>query len=51
MMSDPTSQANYFEIATEHVALDWLIDFDTKVISGSVVHTLHVKEAAVKEVM
>lgn len=50
-MADPTSQTNYGHIATEHIALDWAINFSEKVISGSVVHTLRVKENGVKEAL
>jgi hypothetical protein len=51
MKTDPTTQANYTEIASEHIALEWAVDFDKNIIAGSVVHTLRVKEDGVKEVM
>lgn len=51
IMPDPTTQSNYLSIATEHVALDWIIDFDNKLIYGSATHTLLVKDETVKEVM
>lgn len=50
-MSDPTSQANYLEIATEHVAFDWNVDFQQKTISGSAVHKLILKQDSVGEVV
>jgi hypothetical protein len=49
--SDPTTQSNYFEVISEHVALDWHVDFDKKIISGSATHTVLVKESDVKHVM
>jgi len=48
---DPTTQANYTEIHSTHVALDWDVDFDRKLISGSVTHDLTVLKDGVKEVM
>jgi leukotriene-A4 hydrolase len=51
MKFDPTTQTNYTEIASEHLALDWHVDFDAKIVSGSVIHTLRVKEDDVKEVV
>jgi hypothetical protein len=50
MKSDPTTQSNYFEIISEHIALDWHVNFDNKTISGSAVHTLRVKEDGVQHV-
>lgn len=50
-MSDPTTQANYLEIATEHVFFDWNIDFDAHIIAGSATHTLIVKKDGVHQVM
>jgi leukotriene-A4 hydrolase len=51
MMSDPTTQSNYFEVVSQHIALDWHIDFETKTVSGSATHTLLVKESGVKEIV
>lgn len=48
---DPVTQSNYTQITSEHVHLAWTIDFDVKVISGSVTHTLIVHEDGVSEVM
>ncbi|KAF5377203.1 hypothetical protein D9615_006474 [Tricholomella constricta] len=50
-MEDPATQSNYLQIATEHVALDWTLDFDSQLISGSATHHLLVKEDDVKEVI
>jgi len=50
-MADPTTQSNYLQIASEHVSLDWTIDFDKRVITGSAVHHLLVKEIDVKQVV
>ncbi|KAF7797770.1 hypothetical protein EIP86_008971 [Pleurotus ostreatoroseus] len=51
MTLDPTTQANYTQIASEHIDFDWSIDFGKKLILGSATHTLVVKEADVKEVI
>jgi leukotriene-A4 hydrolase len=51
IMSDPTSQANYTEIFTEHCAFKWKVDFTNQKLSGSVTHDLHVAKDGVREVM
>lgn len=48
---DPTTQSNYLDVYTTHISLDWLVDFDKKIISGSATHKLTVGSSAVKEVM
>ena len=48
---DPSTQANYTQIASEHVHFDWTIDWTKQVIAGSATHTLAVREDGVKEVM
>lgn len=48
---DTASQANFKDIATEHVAFDWTVDFELKVLSGSATHTLKVKRDGVREIM
>jgi len=50
-MADPTTQSNYLQIASIHVHFDWVLDFDTKAITGSATHHLLVKEDNVKEIM
>ncbi|KDQ30245.1 hypothetical protein PLEOSDRAFT_154934 [Pleurotus ostreatus PC15] len=49
-MSDPTTQTNYLQAATTHVAFDWTVDFRKQIISGSATHTVEIKESGVKEV-
>ncbi|KAG6829889.1 hypothetical protein H0H92_003022, partial [Tricholoma furcatifolium] len=49
--TDPTTQSNYLQIATEHISLDWTLDFDAQIISGSITHHLLVKEDGVREVI
>ncbi|KAH7908136.1 hypothetical protein BJ138DRAFT_1208110 [Hygrophoropsis aurantiaca] len=49
--ADPTSQSNYVQIATTHVAFDWTIDYDRKIITGSAVHKLLAKTDNVNEVV
>ena len=51
MAEDPTTQANYTQIASEHIDFDWTIDFAKRIIVGSATHTFVVKEAGVTEVM
>ncbi|KAH9836660.1 metalloprotease [Rhodofomes roseus] len=48
---DPTTQANYTKIASEHVHFDWTVDWAKQVISGSATHTLVVREDNVNEVV
>jgi leukotriene-A4 hydrolase len=48
---DPTTQSNYLDIYTTHISLDWLVDFDKKIISGSATHKLAVASSSVNEVM
>lgn len=50
-MADPTTQSNYLQIVTEHLSLDWTLDFDARLVSGSAVHHFIVKEDGVKEAM
>ena len=51
MLNDPTSQANFLQIISEHLAFDWSINWDQKSVQGSVTHTLKVLEDGVKEAM
>jgi leukotriene-A4 hydrolase len=51
MSNDPTSQANFLQITSQHIDFSWSIDFEQKAIIGSAVHTLLVKEDGVTEVM
>ncbi|THV01236.1 hypothetical protein K435DRAFT_963588 [Dendrothele bispora CBS 962.96] len=48
---DPTSQANYHQIATDHVLLKWDIDFDKRLICGTSTHDLKILEDNVSEVI
>jgi len=50
-MEDPTTQSNYLKIASEHVSLEWTIDFDQRVVTGSALHHLLVKEIDVKQLV
>lgn len=50
-MGDPTTQSNYLQIASEHVSLEWAVDFDQRVITGSALHRLLVKEVDVKQLV
>ncbi|RPD70849.1 leukotriene A4 hydrolase N-terminal domain-containing protein, partial [Lentinus tigrinus ALCF2SS1-7] len=48
---DPSTQANWQEVASEHVDFDWTTDFTKKTISGSATHLLRLKKDDVKEVI
>lgn len=50
-MSDPTSQSNYLQIASEHISVNWRLDFSEQIITGTATHTLRVKEDGVQEVI
>lgn len=39
---DPTSQANWKEVASQHLDFQWYLDFDGHKIHGSVTHTMTV---------
>jgi len=39
-MPDPTTQSNYLDISSTHVALDWAVNWNEKCITGSVTHSL-----------
>jgi leukotriene-A4 hydrolase len=49
--ADPTTQSNYFDVHTTHIDLEIDVDFEKKVLKGSVTHTVNVVKAGVKEVM
>ena len=48
---DPTTQSNYLDIYTTHISLEWLVDFDNEIISGSATHKLTVASPHAKEVV
>ena len=48
---DTTTQSNPHDIATEHVAFDWKVDFEAQILQGSATHTLKVKKDNTAEVM
>ncbi|KAG8864305.1 hypothetical protein FRB96_006126 [Tulasnella sp. 330] len=48
---DPTTQSNYWEITTKHAHFDWDIDWKSRILSGSVTHTLLSKKDSPAEVM
>ena len=47
---DVATFANYYEVATEHVHLDWTIDWKKRVFGGSATLTMGVRKEGVKEV-
>lgn len=51
MSSDPTSQANFLQVVSEHIDFTWQIDYKAQIVSGTAIHTVLVKEDGVKEVM
>lgn len=48
---DPTTQSNYTEVYSTHITLDWNVDFDKAIVSGSVTHDLLVKKDGMDKVM
>ena len=48
---DPTTQSNYLDVYTTHISLDWTIDFNEKVLSGSATHKLAIASSTAEEVM
>lgn len=50
-MPDPTSQSNYLQVASEHIQLDWNVDYEARVISGFATHTMIVKEDGIEEII
>ncbi|KAL6301026.1 peptidase family M1-domain-containing protein [Sparassis latifolia] len=48
---DPTTQANYDQIASSHIDFAWTVDFAQSIISGSATHTFNVKQDDVQQVV
>ncbi|KAJ7616749.1 peptidase family M1-domain-containing protein [Mycena rosella] len=46
---DPTTQSNYWQIASEHVTFDWSVDFAAQIVSGSATHRMNVLLDGVEE--
>ncbi|KAG8999866.1 hypothetical protein FRB94_005859 [Tulasnella sp. JGI-2019a] len=51
MVTDPTTQSNYWEITTKHAHFDWDIDWKKRILSGSVTHTLITQKERPAEVI
>ena len=51
ILIDTTTQSNYADIATQHVAFDWDIDFEAKILTGSATHDMKLSKDGVKETM
>ena len=51
ILVDTATQSNYADIATQHVAFDWSIDFEAKVLTGSATHDMKLSKAGVEEAM
>lgn len=51
MSRDPTTQANYTQVVSEHLHFDWTIDFERKIIHGSASYVFIAKEDGVKEII
>ncbi|KAJ7171572.1 peptidase family M1-domain-containing protein [Mycena crocata] len=39
---DPTTQSNYWQIASQHITFDWSVDFAAQILSGSATHRMNV---------
>lgn len=48
---DTASLSNPFDVASEHATFTWNVDFQRKVIHGSVKHIFVIKKAGTKEAM
>ncbi|KAF8508488.1 hypothetical protein JB92DRAFT_2732664 [Gautieria morchelliformis] len=48
---DQTTQSNYRDISTEHIDIDWSLDFNAKTVSGTARHNLIAKKDGVQEVV
>jgi leukotriene-A4 hydrolase len=48
---DPTTQSNYWQIASEHISFDWSVDFTAQTVSGSATHRMKVLLDGVEEAM
>jgi leukotriene-A4 hydrolase len=48
---DPTTQSNYWQIASEHITFDWSVDFTTQILSGSATHRMNVLLDDIEEAM
>ncbi|KAJ7178723.1 peptidase family M1-domain-containing protein [Mycena crocata] len=48
---DPTTQSNYSQIASTHIAFDWSLDFAAQILSGSATHSLNILVDGVPEVI
>ena len=48
---DPTSQANWKEVASQHLDFQWYVNFDARGIYGSVTHTMSVLKDKLDTVM
>jgi leukotriene-A4 hydrolase len=48
---DTATQSNPFDVATDHVAFDWTVDFEKEVLKGNAIHSLKIKKDGVTEVM
>ncbi|OCH94213.1 metalloprotease [Obba rivulosa] len=51
MSLDQATQANYDEIASEHVDFDWTVDYAQQIVHGSATHTLVARKDGVREVV
>jgi leukotriene-A4 hydrolase len=49
--SDPASQSNYLSVRTTHLDLDWAINWTTRIISGSITHSVQAAHNEVHEVI
>ena len=44
---DNATQSNYHSVATTHLELEWEVNWDDRVLNGSVTHTFVAKEDGV----
>ncbi|GJE92045.1 M1 family metallopeptidase [Phanerochaete sordida] len=51
MSNDPTSQANFLQVPSSHVDFNWHLDFEAKVVAGSVTHHMRIVHDSVNEIV
>ena len=48
---DNSTYANVKDVTTQHLHLDWIIDFDQRIVFGNITHTMKVLNSKFKEVI
>jgi leukotriene-A4 hydrolase len=51
MRADPATLSNYLSVATTDIHLEWSIDWEQRIIEGSVLHTVKARHDGVEQVI